>query len=312
VGFSDLAYRLGALGKVGLWLLTLAAIAACGALDYFTGTEASFALFYLFPVAFAAWWIGRGAGVFCSVACAAVWHFANALAGQVYSTPLMSIWNSGIRFGFFLIVTVLLVRIHTMLRREREFSRTDFLTGAYNVRAFHEIAEAECQRASRYPQPLTLVYIDLDGFKVVNDRFGHDEGDRVLATTAKTLKAGIRKPDTLARLGGDEFALLLPQTDTASAQVLLPRLREQLLAAMQRNKWAVTFSIGAITCASAPASLVDVVNEADELMYEVKRAGRNAIRYGVYAGAARLGDAAAILTPEKGRVSAEVLPEGDT
>jgi len=301
VSIGELAYRLGALGKSALWVLTLATIAVLGALDYFTGTEASFALFYLFPVAFAAWWIGREAGIVCSVICAAVWHFANAAAGQAYSTPLMYLWNSGIRFGFFLIVTLLLVQIHAMLRRERELSRTDFLTGAYNVRAFHEIAEAECQRASRYPQPLTLVYIDLDGFKLVNDRFGHDEGDRVLVTTAKTLRAGIRRPDTLARLGGDEFALFLPQTDEASARVLLPRLCQELLAAMRRNNWQVTFSVGALTCPSAPASLGDVLSEADELMYEVKRAGRNAIRYGVYAGPARLADSAAILTPEKGR-----------
>ena len=310
MGTSDLADRLG---KPALWVLTLVAIATVGALDYVTGTEASFALFYLFPVAFAAWWIGPGSGVVCSILCAAVWHYANTSAGQVYSTLAMSVWNSGIRFGFFLIVTLLLARVHAMLRRERDLSRTDFLTGAYNVRAFHEIAAAECLRASRYPQPLTLVYIDLDGFKLVNDRFGHDEGDRVLASAAKTLQAGIRRPDTLARLGGDEFALLLPQTDVASAQVLLPRLRDQLLAAMRRNSWGVTFSIGALTCPSAPASLSDVVSEADELMYDVKRAGGNAIRYGVYTGAARLGEGtAAMPTPEKGRVPAAALPEGDT
>ena len=191
-----------------------------------------------------------------------------------------------------------------MLEREKALSRTDYLTGAYNVRAFHEIAGAECQRATRYPQPLTITYIDLDGFKHVNDRYGHDEGDRVLQVVAQTLRGSIRRPDTLARLGGDEFALLLPQTDLENAQTFVPRLRDELLAAMRRNDWRITFSIGVLTCPTAPAALSDVVSEADEMMYEVKRSGRNAIRYGVYAGPVRLGDApAAVPTPEKGRVA---------
>jgi diguanylate cyclase (GGDEF)-like protein len=150
---------------------------------------------------------------------------------------------------------------------------------------------------------MTLAYIDLDGFKKVNDQLGHNVGDEVLRIAAKTLRAGVRRPDTVARLGGDEFALLLPQTDVAGAQTFLPRLREELLAAMRRNGWPVTFSIGALTCPTAPASLAEVVSEADELMYDVKRAGKNAIRYGVYAGPARLGDSpAGTPTSEKGSV----------
>jgi len=109
---------------------------------------------------------------------------------------------------------------------------------------------------------------------------------------AQTLRVGIRRPDTLARLGGDEFALLLPQTDFENAKVFLPRLRDELLAAMRRNDWRVTFSIGALTCPFAPAVLGDVVRQADELMFEVKKSGRDAIRYGTYQGAARSTDAA--------------------
>jgi diguanylate cyclase (GGDEF)-like protein len=215
----------------------------------------------------------------------------------------LSTWNASIRLAFFLIVTLLLVRSHALFMRERALSRVAYLSGAYNVRAFHEIAEAECLRATRYPQPLTLAYIDLDGFKNVNDQLGHGVGDRVLRVVAQTLRAGVRRPDTVARLGGDEFALLLPQTDVVGAQTFLPRLREDLLAAMRRNSWRVTFSIGALTCPTAPASLGDVVSEADELMYDVKRAGKNAIRYGVYRGPERLADAlAGIPTPEKGSV----------
>lgn len=295
--------RLDWAAKPVVWGVTFVAICVVGVLDYLTGAEASFALFYLFPVAIAAWWLGARPGIVCSVVSSVVWYFANHLAGQEYGSVFLAVWNSSIRMAFFLIVTLLLVRIHDMLKREKSLSRIDYLTGAYNVRAFHEIAGAECLRVIRYPQPLTLAYIDLDGFKQVNDRYGHQEGDRVLQVVAQTLRGGIRRPDTLARLGGDEFALLLPQTDLENAQSFLPRLRDELLAAMRRNDWGVTFSIGVLTCPTAPASLSDVVSEADELMYEVKRSGRNAIRYGVFAGPVRLGDTAAVPTPEKGTVA---------
>lgn len=287
-----LVARLDKLGRPVLWAISLVGIAFFGALDYLTGTEASFALFYLFPVALASWWLGIRAGIAASVLSAIIWHLANDFAGQQYSTAFMPIWNASIRLAFFLVVTVLLARVHQMLLREKALARIDYLTGTYNVRAFHEIAEAECMRASRYPQAFTLAYIDLDGFKLVNDRLGHNEGDRVLRLVAQTLRASIRRPDTLARLGGDEFALLLPQTDLESAKVFLPRLREELLAAMHRNDWRVTFSIGSLTCPFAPALLGDVVHQADELMFEVKRSGRNAIRYGTYQGPARSTDAA--------------------
>jgi diguanylate cyclase (GGDEF)-like protein len=299
-GIAALDSRLDAAGKPLVWAISLVGIGIVGVLDYITGVEASFALFYLFPVAIAAWWIGGYAGIACSVASGVIWFLVNDLLGRQYTSLLLSLWNTSIRLAFFLVVTLLLVRVHNMLLREKSISRVDYLTGAFNVRAFHEIADAERLRAGRYPQPLTLAYIDLDGFKKVNDRYGHKVGDKVLQVVAQTLRAGVRRPDTVARLGGDEFALLLPLTDLASAQTFLPRLRDELLAAMQRNNWRVTFSIGALTCQTAPASLGDVVSEADELMYEVKRSGRNAIRYGVYAGPARLGDASAgVPTPEK-------------
>lgn len=284
--------RLDRLERPVLWAMSLVGIAFLGALDYLTGTEASFALFYLFPVAIASWWLGVRAGVATSVLSAFVWYLANDLAGQQYSAAFMPVWNSSIRLAFFLVVTFLLARVHEGILRDRALARVDYLTGACNVRAFHEIAEAECLRASRYPQPFTLAYIDLDGFKAVNDRLGHAVGDKVLCAVAQTLRAGIRRPDTLARLGGDEFALLLPQTDLESAKVFLPRLRDALLAAMRRNGWRVTFSVGALTCPLPPVTLSEVVRQADGLMYEVKRAGRDAIRYGVYEGAARLTEAA--------------------
>ncbi|MGB8434762.1 MAG: GGDEF domain-containing protein [Burkholderiales bacterium] len=299
--------RLDAADDAVVWAVSLAGIAVVGVLDYITGVEASFALFYLFPVSVAAWWIGGRAGTVCAVASSVVWFLANDVFGEQFKSAFLALWNASIRLAFFLIVTFLLVRIHAMFQRERALSRVDYLTGAYNVRAFHAIAEAECLRATRYPQPLTLAYIDLDGFKKVNDQLGHNVGDKVLHVVAQTLRGGVRRPDTVARLGGDEFALLLPQTDLASAQIFLPRLREELLAAMQRNGWQVTFSIGALTCPTAPASLGDVVSEADELMYDVKRSGKNAIRYGVYRGPERLGDSLARTpTPEKG--GAPVIP----
>ena len=124
-----------------------------------------------------------------------------------------------------------------------------------------------------------MVYIDLDCFKAINDEFGHSVGDKLLRVIADNLTRNTRNLDAVARIGGDEFALLLPQTSQKAAQSLLTRLQGLVLDEMQQNQWAVTLSIGAITFVKPPESVDEILRTADQLMYEVKRTGKNAIAY---------------------------------
>jgi diguanylate cyclase (GGDEF)-like protein/PAS domain S-box-containing protein len=163
------------------------------------------------------------------------------------------------------------------LAREKDDARLDFLTRIANRRAFYEIAFTESARARRYGRSLTLIYLDLDNFKQVNDTYGHEVGDELLIEVAATIRSNVRTTDTVARLGGDEFALLLPETDQDAALLVTNKLREVLLNSMQRKNWPVTVSIGLVTFSTPPESVEEMVKQADAVMYSVKARGKNSI-----------------------------------
>jgi len=263
-------------------LVILLLIAGLGLLDYVTGFEISFAFFYLLPVALAAWSLPVPAALMASMMSAAVWLAANQLAGNPVTNSVVLFWNATTRLGFFVVVTVLLSRLRKALERERALSRTDFLTGALNSRAFSESAATELDRTRRYGRPFTVAYLDLDNFKTVNDQRGHTEGDELLQTVVRSIRATIRRTDVVARLGGDEFVVLLPETDGAAARHAVENLQTRVLADLGARRWPVTVSIGVLTCVTAPESTDDLIRRVDHLMYEVKRASKDAVTYGVH------------------------------
>ena len=126
---------------------------------------------------------------------------------------------------------------------------------------------------------MTVAYIDLDNFKQINDQFGHAAGDVLLRVVAETLQTNLRRTDIIARMGGDEFVVLLPETNEESARIAIAKVRDSLLGIMAQNKWAVTFSIGAITFFSFAANPDELIRKVDELMYSVKVGGKNNIRF---------------------------------
>lgn len=166
--------------------------------------------------------------------------------------------------------------------REATLARTDHLTGIANARQFYSVLQNELDRLRRYGTPFTLAYIDLDNFKTVNDQQGHSAGDEVLRCVANLLSDNIRKTDCIARLGGDEFVMLLLETSPSSAQTSVSKIQANLLEEMRARNWGVTFSIGIITCIDAPNSIQDVIKLADELMYQAKQQGKDAICSAIY------------------------------
>ena len=268
-------------------LLVLAGIvllAGIGVLDVLTGYEVAFSLFYLLPIAGVAWFVGEAMGIAFAVVGAALWLIADAAAGHVYSHVAVIYWNSAIRFGFFLIVTLLLAAFHRSFLHERELSRTDSLTGAANGRHFLEAMRLEGERARRYRRPFTLVYFDVDDFKAVNDSRGHSAGDAVLRAIVAVIRTHLRSTDTVARLGGDEFALLLPETDAEAARSAVGKMRSELLDHLRADGWRVTFSIGALTCVGTTEGPDALIAAADRLMYRVKQSGKNSVEYALIEG----------------------------
>lgn len=160
-------------------------------------------------------------------------------------------------------------------------SITDSLTGAYNRRYFDEACEREFLRARRYGRSFSLLVLDIDHFKGINDTFGHHAGDEVLRAVAKTIRRACRdRIDTVARIGGEEFGLLAVETSTAVAS--LPERVRSAVAALEVDfgqvRARVTASIGMATIVEGDASYVDVARRADRALYLAKHEGRNRVK----------------------------------
>ena len=220
-----------------------------GTLDALTGKEVSLSIFYLLPVAWVAWQGSRQLSILMAFLCALT-GLAAALLGGAPSQVLIPYWNMLARLSVYLINAFLISELKARLEYEAGLSQTDPLTQAANRRSFYSLAQLEIERGRRHRRPLTIAYIDLDDFKSVNDRFGHQTGDALLCQVASIIQRNIRKNDGFARLGGDEFVILLPEIDKHAAQQALNKVRTLLLAAMLEKGWPVTFTIGAVTLPS--------------------------------------------------------------
>ncbi|MBU2548890.1 MAG: diguanylate cyclase [Proteobacteria bacterium] len=161
----------------------------------------------------------------------------------------------------------------------RRLAATDGLTGLANRRHFREQAIKEIAECVRYQRTLSLLMVDLDRFKAVNDTYGHESGDKVLVSFARSAEETAREIDVVGRLGGEEFALLLPNTDTEGAAILAERLRramEENRVRTHTDEITVTISIG-LARWSEGESLDDLLKRADQALYRAKNTGRNRV-----------------------------------
>lgn len=264
----------------------LLATVLVGVADEITGDEVIFTLLYLGPIAFVAWWAGRRPALLVAVLSALDWLVADLLNRPAYVRPVTRYWNLVVEGGVFLVFALTVAALRSHMDNERSLARTDPLTGLANRRAFLASLGLGLESARRHGRPFTMAYVDVDGFKAVNDRLGHAGGDALLVATSATLLASLRTVDVVARLGGDEFALFLPETEAAAARALLQRLQEGLRATGGRHGWPVTFSIGAITFDTPPAAVDEMIRSADRAMYEAKRAGKDRLNHEVAESAA--------------------------
>jgi diguanylate cyclase (GGDEF)-like protein len=262
----------------------LAFIGLLGMLDYFTGNELTLSLFYLMPIVLVTWAVDRRTGLFMSFLSGLTLLGAEIAAGQTYSHPIYYVLNTLVRTLFYVVVVYLVAELQRSRQEEQLAARTDFITGAVNARYFNELLQMEISRIRRYPHPITLVYVDVDNFKLVNDLFGHKIGDEVLRCIAGELKSQLRSTDTVARMGGDEFVMLLPSTRQPEARLVVSKVYTHLTGTMRERNWPVTFSMGAVTCEFSPYSAEQLVNMADELMYEVKNSTKNDVRFRTWLG----------------------------
>jgi diguanylate cyclase (GGDEF)-like protein len=251
-----------------------------GLVDYLTGPRIYVLAFYIIPIFQITWFAGKWAGMSISIFSLIMLGTIRYLLDVLPPNSLSIYRQAFIELNIFLIIAYVLsiqIILRNALKREKGLARTDSLTGILNIRAFTGILNNEIRRASRYNYPISMVFIDLDNFKEVNDRFGHSVGNKVLQTVARTIKESVRKTDFIARLGGDEFAILFPETDNGPANQIVLKVHTRLNRAMTEQKWPVTSSIGLVSYRQVPDSTDHILRDADQLMYKAKMEGKNRV-----------------------------------
>lgn len=268
---------LDSLGSITNAFIGVACCIVLGITDLLTPVEFVFSFLYLLPIAFTTWFSGKKAGILIAMICTAFVSRLHFQTGLVASA-----WNIVSVFGIFIVVALMLSRIRQLLENEKKLSRVDFLTGALNVRAFTEFVEYELSLLQREFSPFSLTYIDVDNFKLVNDKYGHGVGDELLKSVAMRIKQVLRRTDIVARVGGDEFVVFFPSTNQNEAKVAVKKISENIRQLAGEYRLPITASLGVVTSMNASYKLNDLLSKADKLMYEVKNDGKNHAHFLVF------------------------------
>lgn len=273
------------------WTMSLLVFAGVFAAETLTPVSVNTMLLYMAATAFAVWALGETGGLSLGLlgACigTSIKHYEVMQAGLHFIGMGAQIWNTATRFVSASVLALMVNGLRSALALERWRAASDGLTGVLNKMAFEERMGHAIGQAKAQGHALVLAYMDLDGFKGVNDRHGHSAGDRVLRTFAAAASHNIRSTDLFARIGGDEFVALMSVRSCEEGDAVAAMLHDRLTAILQETGFDVTCSMGALV-SDAAAMEVDggVLEMADMLMYEVKRSGKNALRL---ARGARLG-----------------------
>jgi diguanylate cyclase (GGDEF)-like protein len=239
--------------------------------------SAPFALFYLWFAVYASWFLPWRRAAAQLAVVAATYGLAMAATGGTSGDAAGLQWSLTVATLVVVCTLVAVVRhrFDALVERLAETAATDRLTGLGNRHTFDEMAEREFERARRANESLTLVLGDLDGFKAVNDRYGHRAGDEVLRRLAAVLTEHCRLAEPPMRLGGDEFAFLLVATDAMVAHHFAERIRRAVRAEFAADAIPVTISLGLASYPRHSPGLADLFRAADDAVYAAKREGRD-------------------------------------
>lgn len=268
------------------WCCVAAAVGLVLLLQLWLGRQYSINAGYVLAMALTAWCLEERAalavGGFAAVASSLIIGVQHAAIAAPYRPSLrVELVNAGLRLFVFGLLVTFLAGMRAAFLIERWRGRVDGLTGALNKSAFEAEMPARVRAARTAGGALVLAYMDLDGFKEVNDRHGHAAGDRVLRAFAGAASQAIRDSDLFARIGGDEFAALLTVPSLAEGDRVAAMVHERVAAILAANGHGVTCSTGALVLDAAQLEESDsYLDLADKLMYEVKQAGKDGLRIG--------------------------------
>jgi len=212
--------------------------------------------------------------IFVGITLALIWSATEVTISWPYFPMMVFALNTFTRSVIFTVIGRVLIK----LWREREYARKDMLTGLANRVELLDRLEIEQGHSERSGRPYSVLFIDIDLFKTLNDTHGHQVGDEALKMLASILRNSSRKVDVAARLGGDEFVLLLPDTDEQSCEVMIKRIEAATKQAFEEQFWQVSVSIGKSTKIGKTKDVDSVIRLADENMYEAKKAKKQMVQ----------------------------------
>jgi diguanylate cyclase (GGDEF)-like protein len=203
---------------------------------------------------------------------------SNTLMSLRYWGEIMAMSTPMILVAY--ITTMLSADIRFAVDKIKQVSDTDELTGLYNMRAFSAMLQRSFKQAVRYGHPLSVVMIDSDNLKQVNDAHGHEAGNRLLQHLVRCIREQLRGSDIMARYGGDEFILMLPETNNKGAQEMSERIRKSVELSrfsVREGDTNVTASLGVASYPEDGGNLDVILEKADKAMYRAKQKGRNRV-----------------------------------
>lgn len=262
-------------GTICLGMLGVALVAA---LDAALGYEVNLIALQLAPVLLVTWYASPRWGVFLLVLMTLIALLMRFYVAPPAVHPLYRYLGIAGNFAVLAVLIAVQARLRAAYRDARRRSRVDALTGNLSRSGFHEQLRAEVARQKRYGRSFSLLYLDVDDFKRVNDTHGHQAADALLAEIGRSLHARLRRTDSAGRLGGDEFAVLLRETDLQAAEQIAMQLKQELERTACGHRWPVGFSIGAVCFSRPPQDADEALRVADALMAEAKKGGKNALR----------------------------------
>jgi diguanylate cyclase (GGDEF)-like protein len=261
---------------------SFALLLATGAVHYWAGPAYQLSALYFVPVFLLAWFDGRSLGLTAAVLSSVLHLWADLAHAEPTTSPIFTV-EVALSLGLAVVGAIALSGLRSSerelgeaLTRERERAERDGLTALLNARAFTERLELELERTRRYGGGLSLLYLDLDNFKHVNDTYGHLAGDEVLRRVANAIATTVRQVDLAARLGGDEFVVLMPSTTAVVAGSAADRVHEAVTVALSQTD-GVSASTGLVSCGTLPKTAQTLITRADQAMYDAKRQGKSRI-----------------------------------
>jgi diguanylate cyclase (GGDEF)-like protein len=239
--------------------------------------EITLLLPYILVIYFSTLLIGNRSGIFFSVLAVAFWFLSNSK--MLSDLSIVVFLNLAIKTTFVFLIFSLVRYNRKLYEQVKNLSLLDELTGLNNRRGFFTLAHYEISRLERSGESFSLLYIDIDNFKEVNDNRGHKEGDKVLREMGKIIRKTTRGIDIPSRICGDEFCIFLPNVGKAEIKEIALRVKEDFARSTETNSWRTTLSIGSYTC-SEEYDLEVIIKKGDALMYRAKRSGKDRIQYG--------------------------------